>query len=388
MLVKKSLTIAVSAVVTAAIMLTGCGSTATQKTADKKDVIRIGVYEPLTGASASGGQMSLEGIKIANKYYPEVLGKKVELVVVDNKSEKQEAANAVERLVKDKVDVILGSYGSSLSMAGGPIARDAGIPVIGDSPTNPAVTIGNDYYSRVCFIDTFQGLVMANFAVDNLKAKKVAIIRDVQQDMSVAISNYFEKQLVKRTGDANAIVTVVNFNTGDKDFSAQLTEVKSKNPDVIFAPVYFLEAGILVQKAREMGINVPILGCDAWEAEEFLNLAGKYKDIYFSTHFTAEQPITEVSSFFLEKYKAEYPNQQVNAFAALGFDAYMLALDAITRAGSTDHKAIRDAIAGTKNFKGATGIITLDANRDASKTAIIKQVKDGKFAYLTKVEPQ
>ncbi|MTI80916.1 MAG: ABC transporter substrate-binding protein [Firmicutes bacterium] len=378
-------------VMLAAVALVGCGGGEEQASGDaaqESDVIKIGVFEPLTGINAAGGEMSLEGIELANKLYPEVLGKKVELVTADNKSEKQEAANAVERLVNENVDVILGSYGSSLSMAGGPIAADAGVPVIGDSPTNPLVTKGNDYYYRVCFIDPFQGNVMAKYAVETLGAKTAAIVQDVQQDYSVGLSKYFEDSFKELTGDENAIIAKVNYNTGDKDFSAQLTEVKSKQPDVIFAPGNFTECGILVEKARELGIEAPILGGDTWEAEEFLNRVGDLNDIYFSTHFTAEEPVTEVSNTFLNKFKEEYPDRQVNAFAALGFDAYMLALDAINRAGTTDHEAIKEAIAETADFQGATGFITLDENGDATKTAIIKKVEDGKFVYESKVDPK
>ena len=387
--VNRRITVLMVVLMIASLMVAGCGKSTTDKTAtESTNVVKIGVYEPLTGTNAAGGQMTLEGIQLANKLYPEVLGKKVELVTVDNKSEKQEAANAVERLVsKDKVNVIIGSYGSSLSMAGGPVAKTAKIPVIGCSPTNPAVTLGNEFYFRVCFIDPFQGTVMSNYAVNTLKAKTAAIIRDVQQDYSVGLSNYFVKSFKASNGD-NSIVADVSYNTGDKDFSAQLTQIKSKNPDIIFAPGNFLECGILVAKARELGINVPILGGDTWEAPEFLNQVKAYKDIYFSTHFTAEQPVTEVSTTFLNEFKKAYPDKEVNAFGALGFDAYILALDAITRAGSTDGVAIQQALASTKGFKGATGVITLDENRDATKTAIIKKVLDGKFVYDSKVDPK
>lgn len=376
----------VAVVTLLAMALTGCGGSSSTSEGDS-DVIKIGVYEPLTGNNAAGGEMTVEGIKLANQLYPEVLGKKVGLVIVDNKSEKQEAANAVARLVDQNVNVIIGSYSSSLSMAGGPVAQEAGIPVIGCSPTNPAVTLGNDYYFRVCFIDPFQGTVMAKYAVETLGAKTAAIIQDVQQDYSVGLSNYFENAFKELTGNENAIVAKVNYNTGDKDFSAQLTEVKSKKPDVIFAPGNFTECGILVEKAREMGIEAPILGGDTWEAQEFLNRVGSLKDIYFSTHFTAEEPVTEVSTKFMEEFKKAYPDKEINAFAALGFDAYLLALDAIERAGSTDHEAIREALSQTAGFEGATGIITLDANGDATKTAIIKKVENGNFVYEGKVEP-
>ncbi len=389
MRVNKKWAVLLVVVMIAALAVAGCGQKADDKNqAAAPEVIKVGVYEPLTGTNAAGGQMTLEGIKLANQLYPEVLGKKVDLVVVDNKSEKQEAANAVARLVdQDKVNVIIGSYGSSVSMAGGPVAQDAKVPVIGCSPTNPAVTLGNEFYFRVCFIDPFQGTVMSNYASQTLKAKTAVIIQDVQQDYSVGLSNYFEKAFKATNGDA-AILVKLNYNTGDKDFSAQLTEAKSKNPDVIFAPGNFLECGLMVAKAREMGITAPMLGGDTWEAQEFLDQVKNYQDIYFSTHFTAEQPVTDESTKFLNEYKKAYPNKEVNAFAALGYDAYKLALDAITRANTADTVKIRDALAQTKDFQGATGIITLDENRDATKTAIIKKVADGKFVYEGKVDPK
>jgi branched-chain amino acid transport system substrate-binding protein len=389
--VNKKWAVLLVALMLVTITVTGCGqkdNDSDKKAGPSSDVIKVGVYEPLTGTNAAGGQMTLEGIKLAHQLYPEVLGKKVELVTVDNKSEKQEAANAVARLVsQDKVNVIIGSYGSSVSMAGGPVAQDAKVPVIGCSPTNPAVTLGNEYYFRVCFIDPFQGTVMSNFAGQTLKAKTAVIIQDVQQDYSVGLSNYFEKAFKATNGDAS-ILAKLNYNTGDKDFSAQLTEAKAKKPDVIFAPGNFLECGLLAAKAREMGITVPILGGDTWEAQEFLDQVKSYSDIYFSTHFDADHPVTEVSQTFLTEYKKAYPDKEVNAFAALGFDAYKLALDAITRANSADSQKITDALAQTKDFEGATGIITLDENRDATKTAIIKKVVGGKFVYEGKVDPK
>lgn len=354
----------------------------------KDDVIKIGVFQPMTGANAGGGQQTVEGIELANEKVGEVLGKKVELVILDNKSEKVEAANAVSRLIeKDKVVAIIGSYSSSLSMAAGDIVKNAKVPAVGCSPTNPLVTLNNDYYFRVCFIDPFQGTVMANYAFNDLGAKKVAIIQDVQQDYSVGISKYFTDAFTKLTGDDNSIVATVSYNTGDQDFSAQLTNVKSLQPDVIFAPGNVGESALLIKQARDLGITVPIIGGDTWEAPEFMTIGGEaVEGAVYSTHFTAESPVTEVSETFLEEYKAKY-DKDANAFAALGYDAYMLILDAITRADSIDPVAIRDKIAETEGFVGVTGIITLDENGDAVKSAVINQVQDGKFVYLTTVEP-
>lgn len=382
---KKALALTLTALMALGI-LSACGNKAA--TPGSGDTIKIGVFEPLTGANAAGGQMTVEGIKLANEKMSEVLGKKVELVIVDNKSEKVEAANAVSKLIdKDKVVAIIGSYGSSLSMAAGDIVKKAKVPAVGCSPTNPLVTLGNDYYFRVCFIDPFQGTVMANYAYKELGARTAAIIQDVQQDYSVGLSKYFVDAFVKLTGDKNSIVGTSSYNTGDQDFTAQLTNIKGLNPDVIFAPGNYGESAILIKQARDLGIDAPILGGDTWEAPDFLEIGGAaVEGAAFSSHFTAVAPVTDVSKTFLADYKAKF-NQDANAFAALGYDAYMLILDAIKRADSAEPQAIRDALAATKGFVGATGNITLDANGDAVKSAVINKVTDGKFEYLMTIEP-
>lgn len=365
-------------------MLAGCS----KPTSTKSDVIKIGVFEPMTGANASGGQMTVEGIKLANEKFPEVLGKKVELIIADNKSEKVDAANAASKLIeKDKVVAIIGSYGSSLSMAAGDIVKNAKVPAVGCSPTNPLVTLNNDYYFRVCFIDPFQGTVMANYAFKELGAKKAAIIQDVQNDYSVGLSKFFVDAFTELTGDPNSIVATTSYNAGDQDFSAQLTNIRSLNPDVIFAPGNHGESALLIKQARDLGMNLPILGGDTWESPEFLSIGGDaVEGAVFSSHFTAEAPVTETSKTFLAEYKEKY-KQDANAFAALGYDAYLVILDAIEKANSTDSVKIRDEIAKTSGFVGATGNITLDENGDAVKSAVINRVENGKFVYLTTVEP-
>ncbi|HHT43340.1 MAG TPA: ABC transporter substrate-binding protein [Firmicutes bacterium] len=350
--------------------------------------IKIGVFEPMTGPSAAGGEMTVEGIELALEMKGEVLGREVQIIVVDNKSDKVEAANAVSRLIeRDQVVAIIGSYGSSLSMAAGDIVNKAKVPTVGCSPTNPLVTLNNDYYFRVCFIDPFQGTVMANYAVNELGAKTAAVIQDVTQDYSVGLSKYFIDAFRKLTGDPNSIVEVSAYNTGDQDFTAQLTNVKNKQPDVIFAPGNYGESALLIRQARDLGIEVPFLGGDTWEAPEFLSIGGEaVEGAVFSTHFTAEAPVTPESDKFLAAYREKF-GKEANAFAALGYDAYMLILDVIEKVGSADSQAIRDGLAQVEGFVGATGIITLDENGDAVKSAVINKVEDGKFVYLTTVEP-
>lgn len=354
----------------------------------KGDVIKIGVFEPFTGANASGGELTYEGIEIALEQVPEVLGRKIEVIKVDNKSETAEAANAAQRLVdRDKVNVIIGSYGSSLSMAAGEIVKKAKVPAVGCSPTNPAVTLDNDYYFRVCFIDPFQGTVMANFATKELGAKTAAVIKDVQQDYSVGLVKFFVDSF-KATNGEDSILVEASYKSGDQDFSSQLNNIKQANPDVIFAPGNYGESALLIKQARALDMDQPILGGDTWESGDFIDIGGAAveDDVYFSSHFSSAEPINDESDKFLTLYKEKY-GKEANAFAALGYDAYMVAIDAIKRADSADPVAIRDALAKTSGFIGATGTITLDENGDAVKSAVVNTIENGAFKFLVKVDP-
>jgi branched-chain amino acid transport system substrate-binding protein len=362
-------------------------------TAFAEDVVKIGVFEPLTGANAAGGQEELDGIHLAQSLYPTVKAGsktyKVDLAIADNKSDKVEAANAGQALVdRDKVQVILGSWGSGLSMAAGPIFMNAKIPAIGLSCTNPLVTKGNPFYFRVCFIDPFQGTVMATYAQKNLGAKKAILIREVSNDYSVGLAKFFSDSFVKLTGDKNAIVATLNYNTGDQDFSAQLTQIKSLKADVIFAPGNYTESALIIKQARELGIKTPFLGGDTWEINEFISVGkADVEGAVLSTFFDNDAPLTPMSKVFVAQYQKKY-NKLPSGTAVLGFDGYMLALDAIKRAGSIDPGKIRDAIAATSKFPGASGYVTFTAaSNDPVKSAVIKEVKGGKFVYKTTVNP-
>ena len=386
MKMKKLLSVLLASAVMIGAM-TGCGGD--KKKDEKKaagDTIKVGVFLPLTGDNAAGGELELRGIKLANKLHPEVLGKKVQLVVADNKSDKAEAASVAARLIeKDKVCTILGTYGSSLAMAAGNIVKEAKVPAIGTSCTNPQVTANNDYYFRACFIDLFQGTVMANYAFKQ-GAKKVAIVQEVSNDYSVGLAKFFVEAFQKLTNDKNSIIDVANYQTGDKDFTAVLTNLKAKNPDAVFAPGNFTESALLIKQARQLGMKVPFMGGDTWETQEFIDVGGKdVEGCVLSTAFDREKASTEEAKKFLKAYTDKYKGEP-SALSALGYDSYLIAIDAIKRAGGTDSKKIRDAIATTKDLEAVTGKTTLDKNGDAIKAAVIKVVKDGKFKYLDFVD--
>lgn len=356
---------------------------------DESDVIKIGVFEPLTGENGGGGSQEVDGIVYANKMYPEVLGKKVELVIVDNKSDKGEATTAVTRLIeKDKVSAIIGSYGSGVSIAAGDIIKNAKIPTVGASCTNPMVTQGNEYYFRACFLDPFQGKVVANYAIEN-GAKTAAVITQNGDDYSVGLGNFFIKAFKELTGKEESIVAHSEFQVNDTDFNAILTNIKAQNPDVIFAPSSVATAPLIIKQARALGITCPIMGGDTWENPAIIDVAGKDAEgVVLSTFFDENDPATEEAKKFVKGYKEYLAGKEpiIPAVAALGYDAYIVLLDAIERAGSTDGEAIKNALAETKDFEGVTGVINFTSEGDADKNmAVIKTVKDGKFVFVQTV---
>lgn len=366
-----------------ALSMNACGGAVPAPAAPAdSDVIKIGVFQPLTGANAAGGQMEYEGIQAAHAVKGEVLGKKIVLVPVDNKSDDVEAATAAARLVEsEKVCAVIGSWGSSVSIAGGPAFEAAKIPAMGTSCTNPNVTLGNEYYFRVCYLDDFQGTLCAGYAKNNLKAAKAAVIYDVSDVYAVGLRKYF----VEAFGEAG-IVAESKYNKGDQDFSAQLSAVMQQSPDVIFAPGGYSEAGLMMAQARQMGYNVLFLGADTWETQPLIEVGGVATEACrFTTFFDAAATPTPQSKEFLESYATLFGGEPKGSVTALGYDAYMAIVAAIEQAGSTNGEAIRNALT-TLDTTGVTGRIKFDANGDAIKNqAVIKTVKDGKFTYVDTV---
>ena len=353
------------------------------------DVIKIGVYNALTGQSAYGGQLELEGTQLAHKEIPEVLGKKVVLVVVDNKSDKVEAANAVTRLVEhDKVNAIIGSYGSSLSMAGGEVAEKARIPVMGTSPTNPLVTLDKKYYFRACFIDPFQGAGAATYAFKDLGFKKAAILIDVASDYSVGLSNFFKRAFSRMGGE---IVAELKYQSGDQDFTAQLTDLIAKKPDFVFLPAYFTEGAIVLKQARELGAAFRFIGGDGMDNPEIVTLGGDAVEGFMHTTFAYDPSMKDmnpVAAKFTEEWNKVHPDKTPNVSGALGYDSYIIMIDAIRRAGSADPEKIRDALEHTKDLPTVTGMTTMNETHDAEKELGIVEIRDGKKVFLGLIKPE
>jgi branched-chain amino acid transport system substrate-binding protein len=353
-----------------------------------QDTIKVGEYASLTGKEASFGQQSHKGLTMALEEINAaggVLGKKLELVAEDNQTKAGESATAVRKLIsRDKVIALIGEVSSGRSLEAAPLAQQAKIPMIAPAATNPKVTQTGNYIFRVCFIDPFQGTVMAKFAKDDLKAKKVAILSSVSNAYSVGLAKFFKETFVAGGGE---VVSEKNFSEGDKDFRAQLTAVKAAGVDGVFVPSYYTEAALIVRQARELGITVPFFGGDGWEAPQLLEIGGAaLEGCFYSTHFSPENSAPVVQDF-VKKFKARWDNQVPDAFAALGYDAAYVLSAAIKRAGTTDEPKLRDALAATKDFAGVTGVTTIDANRDASKPAAILAIKGGKLAFLKTVAP-
>ena len=369
-------------------LVAGCGGA----TSSNSKEIKIGANFEMTGGIANFGNQTVNGIKLAFKEANAnggVLGKQLTLVVADNKSEPSEAANAITKLItQDKVKAVLGPVSSSNVLATTQIAQDNKVPVITATATNPKVTFDNGQVkSQIfcgCFIDPFQGTVMANFAAKSLKAKTAAIYVDNSSDYSKGLAQFFEESFVKNGG---TIVAKEAFLQKDQDFKATLTKIKATNPEVIFIPAYYEEVGKIAKQARELGITQALLGTDGWDDPKLVEIAGAaaLNNGFFSNHYSPQDTDPNVVKF-VEAYKKEY-GQEPSALAALGYDSALMLIDAIKRAGSDDPAKIRDALEQTKGLQVSTGIISLDANHNPIKSAVVIEMKDGKQVFKEKINP-
>lgn len=361
------------------ILLAGCQ--------EKSEKILIGNFGAMTGAEASYGVSTRDGILLALEEWNQqggILGKQIELKVYDNQGKTDEARLSVERLIElDNVVAVLGESASTRSIAAASVAQKNNVPLISPSSTNPQLTKMGDFIFRVCFIDPFQGEVMAKFAFETLKLKKAAILRDTQSDYSTGLADFFIKKFKSLGGE---IVSDEKYVSGDVDFRNQLKKIKTTNPEFIFVPGYYTEVGLIARQARSEAIKVPLMGGDGWDSEKLSEIGGEsIHGSYFSNHYTQEDPRPEVQDF-ISKFEARFGSKP-DSQAASSYDAARILFEAIKKANSTEGKAIRDAIASTVNFKGVTGMITINEDRDARKSAVVLQVSGKKFKYVGTIDP-
>ncbi|MBN7772723.1 ABC transporter substrate-binding protein [Clostridium aminobutyricum] len=376
-------------------LFTGCGSKATEGSDTDAKEVKIGLNYELTGGVASYGEASAKGIMMA---FDEINaaggidGMKIVPVKVDNKSDAAEATSLATRLMtQEGVVACLGPATSGNFMATIPVAMGNKVPIISASATaDEGVTTDkngtvNDYVFRLCFNDSFQGVTMANFASNNLEAKKAVIIQDKSSDYAEGLAKNFVKTFEAAGG---TIVAKVGYVTKDKDFNSILTSIKGKDFDVIFLPGYYQEAGLVIKQARELGIDAPILGADGFDSPVLLELAGTsaLNNVYFSNHYSSLDQDPMVQNF-IKAYKEKY-GEEPNAFNALGYDLGKYIADSIQRAGSTDPTAIKEALASTENFAGVTGSFSMGKDHNPIKSIVVIGLKDGVQSTSVKVDPK
>ena len=357
-----------------------------------KEIILGANYE-MTGALAAVAKQTVNGINLAIKQTNEqggVLGKQIKLIIADNKSEPSESANAITKLIKnDNVKLVFGSVASSNVLATVQIAHDSKIPLITATATNPSVTMEQNqvrpYVFRTCFIDPFQGEVMANFAAKSLQAKTAVMYIDSSSDYSKGLAKIFAEKFIANGG---MIIGEESFLQKDQDFKSTLTKIKAINPDVVFIPAYYEEVGKIIRQAREIGIKSQLIGTDGWDDPKLIEIAGvsAVEGTFFSNHYSPQDQDPKVVEF-VKAYKAEY-NQEPSALAVLGYDCALVVIDAIKRAGSDDPEKIRQALEETKKLQITTGLLSIDNNHNPIKSAVVVEIKNGQQIFKEKINPQ
>ena len=366
-----------------ALAAAGCGG----EGAEDRQGIKVGFFGALTGPTATfavsgrnGAMLAVEEINAAGG----VLGKPLVLLSEDDRGEASEAASVASKLItRDHVVALIGENASSRTLAAAPIAQSYKVPMVSPSSTNIEVTKKGDYIFRVCFIDPYQGQALATFARRDLQAQTAAILVDARSDYYVGLAEAFRKSFEAAGG---RIVDESKYTEGDNDFSAQLTALRPKKPDVLVVPGYYTDAGLIARQARALGLSAVLLGADGWDSPKLVEIGGEAMEgSYLSNHYSVDDPSPAVRKF-VDAYKAKY-GAEPDSIAALTYDATRMLADAITRAGSTEGKRIRDALASTKDFAGVTGTISMDADRNPVKPAVILKVQDGRFHFAAAVAP-
>ncbi|MEO7718129.1 MAG: ABC transporter substrate-binding protein [Capsulimonas sp.] len=368
-------------------------------TATKSPIV-VGEFGSLSGSESTFGTSTDNGLKLAcNEINAKggIDGHPLNVHVLDDEGKPDSALTVVQKLInQDKPIAIIGEVASKLSIQAAPACNSNKVPMISPSSTNPKVTQIGPYIFRVCFIDPFQGTAAAKFAVGTLKAKRAAIMTDQQNDYSTGLTKFFTASFTQQGG---TIVANPSYTKDDLDFHSQLANIKALNPDVIYVPGYYGQIGPIAKQARQLGITAPLLGGDGWDSPKLVEGAGgpgkALEGCYFTNHSSMENPDPAIQNF-VKAFKTANNNAQPDALAALGYDAGMVLADAIKRTGAPadgDYSAeayrvkLRDSIAATKDFPGATGAITIGPDRNAVKPAVVLQVKGADFKYVTTVNP-
>lgn len=359
-----------------------------QNPAEDRSTIKIGFFGDLSGPTYNFGQSALNGVLMAAdeiNVAGGINGRRLDVVIDDDKGSPEAAAQITEKLIRsDKVIAIIGAGASGNSLAAAPNAQSAHVPLISPSSTNPAVTQAGDYIFRACFIDAFQGEVMARFTANTLKAKTAAIMLDFNSPYSRGLSEYFELSFAKLDG---RILTKQSYSQGDADYRGQLSAIKTASPDVIYIPGYYGDVAVIARQARQLGITQPLLGGDGWDAPEVWELGrDALNGCYITNHYSIDTPSQTIQKF-VESYRQRYGNLTPDAHAALAYDALRFLADAVRKAGTNDGPKLRDALASTRNFVGVTGIISMDKDRNAVKPAVILKLEDGRYVYQETIYP-
>jgi branched-chain amino acid transport system substrate-binding protein len=350
--------------------------------------IVVGYYGDLSGRTSNFGQSTKNGVEMAADEINKAGGinsRRIQILSEDDEGRPEKAATVVTKLIdQDRVIALLGEVASGNTLAAAPKAQTAKVPMISPSSTNPAVTQVGDYIFRVCFIDPFQGDVMAKFAANTLKAKKAAIMLDFNSPYSRGLTEFFEASFTKMGGQ---ILNKQSYTQGDRDYKGQLTAIRSVNPDVIYVPGYYGEVGVIAKQAKQLDIKAPLLGGDGWDSTQLWDLGGDaLNGDFISNHYSVDDPSPAIKKFVTD-YRNRYGTVP-DALAALGYDAMRVLADSITRAGTTSGPQLRDAIAATKNYVGVTGNITIDAQRNAVKPAVVLKLEDRKYIYQETIYPE
>mgnify|MGYP001667850020 CR=1 FL=1 len=354
------------------------------KEAGAGDAIKIGIFEPLTGNSSSGGLETVAGVELAHEQKGSVLGRPIELVRGDTQSDPLVAGHVADDLIgKNKITAAIGTCASYLAVAGGPKFMAGKVPIVAPGATSPAVTKNNPYYFRVCFTDPDQGKVMAKYAAENLNAKTAVVVKNMGSDYSISLCQAF-KQSFNEINGPTSVVYEDSYISGDEDFSSQVQHILDKDPDVVFAAGEYKECAGLVKAARDKGYQKPFLGGDTWDIGGFISGIGSSSQIYFTAHYNADNVKDPAAKAFVDLCKSK--NVTPSSLTALGYDAYMLILDAIEKTGKADPEAIRDTLAQTKGFQGVAGEISLNENGDPIKPVVIDSIENGQVKFVTTIQ--